>query len=181
MAANKVSQSGKKWEDVGYRVWFCPKSREDVPGEVPVFNGRHALSLDAKGRLAIPTRFREKLKASCGGALVLTQHPYDLCLSLYPEPEWNRIAADVARLSDAHAAVRVLKRRFLGQAVDLEIDGNGRILVPNELRTLADLDKSVMLIGQVHRFEIWSEKGWAGQMDESLTETLPEEVQSLSF
>ena len=85
-----------------------------------MFNGRTALSLDAKGRIAIPTRFREKLSVSCAGRLVLTQHPWDRCLALYPEPRWNEIAQQVAGLSDANKQARSLKRRFLGQAVDLE-------------------------------------------------------------
>ncbi len=158
-----------------------PKKQGRTLRGIRVFNGRHALNLDVKGRLAIPSRFREKLLASCGGSVVLTQHPYDSCLCLYPEPEWNHIAAAVARLSDADPAVRVLKRRFLGQAVDMDIDGSGRILVPGELRTMAGLDKSVMLVGQVHRFEIWSEDGWTQQMQADLEGALPEVVQELSF
>lgn len=146
-----------------------------------MFNGRHALNLDAKGRLAVPTRFREKLSVSCGGSVVLTQHPYDPCLSLYPEPRWEEIADQVAALSDAFAATRALKRRFLGQAVDMELDGSGRILIPAELRDLVGLEKATMLVGQMHRFEIWSADGWREQQDQELTDTLPDEALALSF
>lgn len=147
-----------------------------------MFSGRHALNLDAKGRLAIPTRHREKLSASCGGRVVLTQHPMDNCLMLYPEPEWERIAAEVGGLSDAEPSVRVLKRRFLGQAVELELDGSGRVLLPPELREQVGLDKKVMLIGLLHRFELWADEAWAAEqakLDEP--GALPESAASLSF
>ena len=146
-----------------------------------MFNGRHSLNLDAKGRLAVPTRFRDKLKASCGGSVVITQHPYDDCLCLYPEPRWEEVADQVAALSDASQQLRRLKRRFLGQAVDLELDSNGRILVPAELRALISLEKATMLVGQMHRLEIWSETGWQDQMALEMSGDLPDEAQALSF
>ncbi|MDF1821605.1 MAG: division/cell wall cluster transcriptional repressor MraZ [Alcanivoracaceae bacterium] len=147
-----------------------------------MFSGRTALTLDAKGRLAVPTRQREKLNASCGGRVVLTQHPWDACLALYPEPQWEDIAHKVAELSDADVAVRHLKRRFLGQAVELELDGSGRILVPGELRELVGLDRKAMLVGILHRFEIWAEDAWAAEQA-SLADTgeMPESVKSLAF
>ena len=147
-----------------------------------MFSGRHALNLDAKGRLAIPTRHREKLKASCGGRVVLTQHPMDGCLALYPEAQWDDIARKVADLSDAEPAVRHLKRRFLGQAVELELDGSGRILIPAELRELIGLDKQAMLVGILHRFEIWAGDAWeAEQAKLGDTGEMPDSVKSLAF
>lgn len=147
-----------------------------------MFSGRHALNLDAKGRLAIPTRHREKLKASCGGRVVLTQHPMDSCLALYPEAQWDDIARKVADLSDAEPAVRHLKRRFLGQAVELELDGSGRILIPAELRELIGLDKQAMLVGILHRFEIWASDAWeAEQAKLGDTGEMPDSVKSLAF
>ena len=167
----EVEESGKKWE----------KDHFGCQGKDHVFTGSHALNLDAKGRLAIPTRFREKLNASCSGRVIITCHPYDRCLALYPEPRWDEVAATVASLSDADTAVRALKRRFLGQAVDLELDGSGRILIPPELRTMAELDKAVMLVGQVSRFEVWCAEGWEAQQQQDLSGALPEEARSLSF
>ncbi|MDX1590310.1 MAG: division/cell wall cluster transcriptional repressor MraZ [Oleiphilaceae bacterium] len=147
-----------------------------------MFSGRHALNLDAKGRLAIPTRHREKLKASCGGRVVLTQHPMDNCLALYPEPQWDEIAHKVAELSDADQAVRHLKRRFLGQAIELELDSAGRILVAPELRELIGLDKKAMLVGILHRFEIWAGEAWeAEQAALEDTGEMPDSVKSLAF
>ena len=149
-----------------------------------MFNGRTALNLDAKGRLAIPTRHRERLNSQCGGRLVVTHHPYDHCLALYPEPQWQDVARQVASLSDADKRVRSLKRRFLGQAVDIDMDGNGRCLIPPELRDLVGLDKRVMLVGQNSRFEIWSETAWQQELQnfEDLDESaMPESVQELAF
>lgn len=147
-----------------------------------MFSGRHALNLDAKGRLTVPTRHREKLSASCGGRVVLTQHPMDNCLVIYPEPQWLTIAGQVASLSDAEPSVRVLKRRFLGQAVEMELDGSGRVLVSAELRAQVGLDKKAMLVGILHRFELWSEDAWeAEQAKLDMAGAMPESIQSLAF
>lgn len=147
-----------------------------------MFNGLSALSLDTKGRMAIPTRFREKLMASCAGRVVLTQHPMDSCLALYPEQRWEDIAQTVASLSDAEKSVRYLKRRFLGQAVELELDGSGRILIPSELRKLVGLGKKAMLVGLVNRFEVWADDVWqAEQVAMDPQESMPDSVKSLAF
>lgn len=147
-----------------------------------MFTGRTALSLDAKGRLAIPARHREKLIVSCGGRVVLTQYPFDPCLALYSEPEWEVIANQVASLSDSEPAVRQLKRLFLGQAVEMELDSSGRILVPQELRALINLDRKAMLVGVMRRFEIWEENAWIASNDTiDLSGDLPDGIKSISF
>lgn len=147
-----------------------------------MFNGRNALNLDAKGRLTVPTRYRESLNGACGGRVVITQHPYDSCLAMYPFPAWNDIARQVAAQSDASQAVRKLKRRFLGQAVELDMDSNGRLLVPPELRTVIGLEKRAMLVGLMHRFEIWAEDAWIELEQQDLDQdAMPESVQALSF
>ncbi|MEQ9510061.1 MAG: division/cell wall cluster transcriptional repressor MraZ [Alloalcanivorax xenomutans] len=147
-----------------------------------MFNGRTALNLDAKGRLTVPTRYRESLNSACGGRVVLTQHPYDACLVMYPFPEWRESARRGAAQSDAHAQVRALKRRFLGQAVEMDMDGNGRLLVPPELRDVVGLEKRAMLVGLLHRFEIWAEDTWNELEQQNLDqEAMPESVQALSF
>jgi len=149
-----------------------------------MLGGRTALNVDAKGRMAIPTRYRERLQDTCDGRLVLTQHPFDRCLSLYPEDEWHRVAHSVASLPDSSDKVRYLKRRFLGQAVEVEMDSNGRFLVPAELRDLIQLDKKAMLVGQITRFEVWSEGGWLEEQkkyQEITPDEMPEAVQELAF
>ncbi|MCC1495263.1 division/cell wall cluster transcriptional repressor MraZ [Alcanivorax sp. 1008] len=147
-----------------------------------MFTGRTALSLDAKGRMAIPARHREKLIVSCGGRVVLTQYPFDPCLALYSEPQWEVIANQVAGLSDAEPAVRKLKRLFLGQAVEMELDSSGRILVPPELRGLINLDRKAMLVGVMRRFEIWEESAWIASNETlDLAGELPDSINALAF
>ncbi len=149
-----------------------------------MFSGRTALNVDAKGRMAIPTRYRERLQEACEGRLVLTQHPYDGCLALYPEDKWQKIAESVASLPDSAPEVRYLKRRFLGQAVEVEMDGNGRFLIPTELRELIRLDKKAMLVGQITRFEVWSEESWLAEQEkyqQLAPEVMPAVVQELAF
>jgi MraZ protein len=174
-----VEKSGKKWEEMAFAASVsegCGYKGKSM------FTGRTALSLDAKGRLAIPARHREKLIVSCGGRVVLTQYPFDPCLALYSEPEWETIATQVAGLSDSEPAVRKLKRLFLGQAVEMELDSSGRILVPPELRALINLDRKAMLVGVMRRFEIWEESAWIASNDTlDLSGDLPDSIKSLSF
>jgi MraZ protein len=155
---------------------------KSASGDASMFNGLSALSLDTKGRIAIPTRFREKLMSSCAGRVVLTQHPMDNCLALYPEPKWEEIAEKVANLGDADKRSRYTKRRFLGQAVNMELDGSGRILIPGELRELVGLDRKVMLVGLIHRFEIWADSVWeTEQTTFQDDEGMPDSIKSLAF
>ncbi|MEP5232552.1 MAG: division/cell wall cluster transcriptional repressor MraZ [Alloalcanivorax sp.] len=146
-----------------------------------MFTGSAALNLDAKGRLTMPTRYRASLIDTCGGQLVLTLHPFDDCLALYPRAEFMDTAKKLSEQRDSNPQVRQLKRRFLGQAAEIEMDSNGRLLVPPELRAAVSLKKRAMLIGQMHRFEIWKEESWSdvdGTLDPA---ALPESVQELSF
>jgi MraZ protein len=177
-----VSLGGEKWEEVGGNGVAAPVSEGFGYQGKSMFTGRTALSLDAKGRMAIPARHREKLMVSCGGRVVLTQYPFDPCLALYAEPEWEDIATRVAALSDSEQAVRQLKRLFLGQAVEMELDSSGRILVPPELRSLINLDRKAMLVGVMRRFEIWEESTWTARNDTlDLSGELPDSIKTLSF
>lgn len=106
--------------------------------------------MDAKGRLAVPTRHREVLQALCGGALTITRNKG--CLVIYPRPEWEIVRERVAALPMEATA---WKRMYLGNAMDVEIDSAGRILVSPELRAAAKLDKAVTLLGMGNHFELW--------------------------
>lgn len=177
-----MSLGGEKWEEVGGNDVRSVNSEGFGYQGKSMFTGRTALSLDAKGRLAIPARHREKLIVSCGGRVVLTQYPFDPCLALYSEPQWEVIANQVAGLSDAEPAVRKLKRLFLGQAVEMELDSSGRILVPPELRTLINLDRKAMLVGVMRRFEIWEENAWIASNETlDLSGELPDSINALAF
>lgn len=124
-----------------------------------MFFGETAINLDAKGRLAVPTRYREDLEAACGNRLVLTYSAFDAgCLWLYPQPEWERVREQVMALSTFNASHRSLQRRLVGSATQLELDGNSRILLPQTLRQVAGLDKRAVFMGMGQRFEIWNEE-----------------------
>ena len=177
-----MSLGGEKWEEVGGNGVRSVNSEGFGYQGKSMFTGRTALSLDAKGRLTIPARHREKLIVSCGGRVVLTQYPFDPCLALYSEPQWEVIANEVAGLSDAEPAVRKLKRLFLGQAVEMELDSSGRILVPPELRSLINLDRKAMLVGVMRRFEIWEENAWITSNETlDLSGELPDSINALAF
>lgn len=123
-----------------------------------MFFGETAINLDAKGRMAIPTRYREDLESVCENRLVLTYSAFDSgCLWLYPEPEWERVREQVMALSTFNPSHRSLQRRLVGSATKLEPDGNGRLLLPLTLRQVAGLEKRVVLMGMGARFEIWNE------------------------
>jgi MraZ protein len=120
-----------------------------------MFLGRHHHSLDAKGRLAIPARFRDEL----AGGVVLTRG-IDRCLSLYPLAEWEPLAAKVNALPLSDPDARAFRRLVFSEAVDLALDGQGRILLPPELRGYAGIEREVVVIGVNAYLEIWSPEQW---------------------
>ncbi len=123
-----------------------------------MFFGETAINLDAKGRLAIPIRYREAIQELCGGRLVLTYSAFDSgALYLYPEQEWERVRDEVTGLSTFNPGHRSLQRRLVGSASAVEPDGNGRIQLPQTLRQVTGLEKKVVLLGMGDRFEIWNE------------------------
>ena len=123
-----------------------------------MFFGETAINLDAKGRLAIPMRYRDSIQEQSGGQLVLTYSAFDSgALYLYPEKEWERVRDDVTSLSTFDRGHRSLQRKLVGSASAVEPDGNGRIQIPQTLRQVAGLEKRVVLLGMGSRFEIWNE------------------------
>ena len=150
-----------------------------------MFRGPSKITLDAKGRLAIPTRFRDRIASRCDGQLVATADR-DHCLLIYPLPDWEEIERKLVRLPSLDKRAQRLKRLMLGHAVEVDMDGHGRILVPKELREFASLDRQVMLIGQGNKFELWDEEHWVERRDEWLEEgddytDLSQELEQLSF
>jgi MraZ protein len=119
------------------------------------------LNLDAKGRMTVPSRYRDLLQNACQGRLVITRDHNSPCLLVYPQPTWEVIESQVADLPNFDESARELQRRLIGFATDCEMDGQGRILLPPPLRELVGLDKRVMLIGQVNKFELWDEQTWS--------------------
>lgn len=125
-----------------------------------MFRGCSTLSIDNKGRLAIPSRYRERLLEMAEGSLILTLNPLDRSLWLYPLTEWVLIETKLAGLSDFDRQGRRAKQMMRGYATDCQIDGAGRILVPQVLRDYADLGKQVVFLGQGNKFEVWDAQAW---------------------
>lgn len=123
-----------------------------------MFFGETSINLDAKGRLAVPMRYRDALEEQCGNRMVLTYSAFDQgSLWLQPEKVWERVRDDVMKLPSFNDRHRSLQRRLVGSATAVEPDGNGRILLPPSLRQVASLEKHVVMLGMGHRFEIWNE------------------------
>lgn len=140
-----------------------------------MFRGATKVTLDAKGRMAIPTRYRERLAARCDGHVVATVDR-DFCLLIYPLPDWEEIERKLVRLPAFDRKARRLQRLMVGYATELELDGNGRILLPRELREFAGLDKHTLLIGQGNKFELWDEERWNERRDSWLTDEEGDEL-----
>jgi len=149
-----------------------------------MFRGATKVTLDAKGRMAIPTRYRERLATRCDGEIVVTVDR-DRCLLIYPLPEWEELERKLVRLPSLHKVARRIVRIMVGYATEVDMDTNGRILVSRELRNFASLDKQAMLIGQGNKFELWDEELWNQKRDEWLSEEddgeLPADLESMSF
>ena len=124
-----------------------------------MFRGGSTVKLDAKGRLALPTRFRAPINERFDGRLVVTVHD-DGCLLLYPQPDWEVIERQLTSTPNQDRRTRDIQRMLMGYATEVEMDGNGRILIAPRLREIAKLEKNVALVGVGKKFEIWNEEAW---------------------
>ena len=151
-----------------------------------MFRGINPINLDAKGRMAIPSRYREQLNVHCAGQMVATIDTETRCLLLYPVHEWEEIQQKIEALPSYDKNARRIQRLLLGHATDIDMDVNGRLLLSAPLRDYAGLDKKIVLLGQGKKFEIWSETLWNQTRDEYLQQSndeteLPVDLQSLSL
>ncbi|NIY48051.1 division/cell wall cluster transcriptional repressor MraZ [Cedecea colo] len=152
-----------------------------------MFRGATLVNLDSKGRLAVPTRYREKLVGISEGQMVCTIDIHHPCLLLYTLPEWEIIEQKLARLSSMNPVERRVQRLLLGHASECQMDSAGRLLVAPVLRQHAGLTKEVMLVGQFNKFELWDEATWHQQIKEDIdaeqetTTGLSERLQDLSL
>ncbi len=128
-----------------------------------MLQGASQLSLDDKGRLTVPTRYRGAL-LSGERAVVLTAHP-DGCLLLYPAPSWEPIRARVMSFPSLDRQASLWKRLLVGFAEEVEPDSAGRLLISPELRDFAHITRPVMLVGQGSHFEIWDLEAWNAQLE----------------
>ena len=135
-----------------------------------MFQGETAISVDDKGRLAIPTAYREAV-ARGGNRLVVTYNPYEAgCLWLYPESAWQQVRDQVNALPNAKRVHRNLQLKLVGAATVVEPDGNGRVTLPPTHRAAAGLDKKAVLLGMGNKFELWSEQAHLAQIQSTIGE-----------
>lgn len=152
-----------------------------------MFRGATTINLDSKGRLAVPTRYRDLLIEEAQGHMVCTIDLHHPCLLLYPLPQWEVIEQKLSRLSSMNPAERRVQRLLLGHASECQMDGAGRLLIAGTLWQHAGLQKQVMLVGQFNKFEPWDEETWYQQVrddieaEQSATEILSERLQDLSL
>ena len=149
-----------------------------------MFRGGSTVKLDAKGRLALPTRYRPLITERFEGRLVVTVH-HDGCLLLYPQPQWEEIEHRLINTANQDRRVRDMQRMLVGYATEVEMDGHGRILLAPRLRDFAKLDKSVALLGVGKKFEIWNEETWeqigSGWMEgQAVADGTPHSLESLT-
>ena len=151
-----------------------------------MFRGVNVVNVDVKGRLAIPTRYRGQLQSDTGFDLIATIDPVASCLLLYPFAEWAKIEEKMTKLSGFNPATRSMQRLLLGHATELDMDAQGRILLPSLLREHGVLNRSAALIGQGHKFEIWDDAEWRKQRQSWLEaarsqENMPQELDFISL
>ncbi|WP_137921450.1 division/cell wall cluster transcriptional repressor MraZ [Hydrogenophaga sp. 2FB] len=138
-----------------------------------MFQGASSLSLDAKGRLSMPTRHRDAL----GAALTITKHPHG-CLMVFPRSAWEQFRERIVNLP---MSAQWWKRIFLGNAMDVDMDGSGRVLVSPELRAGAGISKDVVLLGMGAHFELWDAQVYAAQEAEAMKADMPDVFKDFSF
>lgn len=135
-----------------------------------MFRGFSTVNIDSKGRMAIPSRFRQRLAVESDGHLVQTLNPLDRSLWIYPLTDWEDIETKLAALSDFDKQSRRAKQMMRGYASDCQLDAQGRILIPQELRDYAQLEKQAVILGQGNKFEVWDQVAWEQQRDRWLTQ-----------
>nr|VFJ65096.1 MAG: MraZ protein [Candidatus Kentron sp. FW] len=153
-----------KWVEVGgngFRWLICSSI---------MFRGEYSLTLDPKGRLAVPSRYRERIFECCNGRLVITISLTEHCLVVYPFPDWQKIEDDLRALPALDRKAQAISHLLIGHATECDLDGHGRVLVPQSLREFAELDKQVKVVGQVMKFELWNDGAWIRRRQELLSQ-----------
>jgi MraZ protein len=149
-----------------------------------MFRGENPVTLDAKGRLAMPSRYRERLKERGNGLLIATINRSDRSLLIYPMADWEETEKRIMALPSFDEANRRVQMLMVGHATELEMDAQGRILIPPNLREYAGLTRDAVLIGQANRFELWDEAAWKArrsgwQQVNEATAPMPPELKAL--
>ena len=140
-----------------------------------MFRGIANISVDAKGRVAIPKMHRSRLEADGASELMVTAGP-DRCLLIYPMEQWLPTEQQIMSLPNTNARVRQMQRLYVGHATEIEIDSHGRILLPAILRSYASIGKKALMLGQGKKLELWGEEVWNDK-----STTWPEELADLDI
>lgn len=154
-----------------------------IRGGAGVFWGEHAIAVDDKGRIALPTQYRDALKSLCGLQVVVTYNPFDTqCLWLYPKPDWERVAMEMVKWGEGEESERYVRSRFLGGAHALTLDAAGRITLPATARQTAGIERVAMLLGIGQKFEIWSEATHRARLQQPIASaTMTPELRRMRF
>lgn len=142
-----------------------------------MFRGINVVNIDPKGRFAMPTKYRHKLMDESQGHMIMTVDTDEACLLLYTLPRWEVVEEKLQGLPSFNPAARRIQRLLIGHAAEVEMDAQGRLLLPTLLRELVDLDKQLVLIGQGHRFELWSQENWDKERNVWMTEGVMKQSQ----
>ena len=142
-----------------------------------MFQGASCLALDTKGRLSVPTRHRDVLSATSSSQLTITKHPHG-CLMIFPRTEWEKFRD---RLASLPMQAQWWKRIFLGNAMDVDMDATGRVLVSPELRAAAGITKDAVLLGMGGHFELWDAATYAAKEAEQMKGDMPDVFRDFSF
>ena len=148
-----------------------------------MFQGETAITVDAKGRLAIPTAYREPVAQACGNRLVVTYNPFESgCLWIFPQDEWERVRDQVNALPSVKAVHRNLQMKLVGAAAMVEPDSAARILLPASQRSAAGIEKKAVLLGMGNKFELWSEQAHLAKIRQTIGEDqISEEMTDLTL
>ena len=142
-----------------------------------MFQGASSISLDAKGRLSVPTRHRDVLSVIASGQVTMTKHPHG-CVMIFPRPEWEKFRERIAALP---MSAQWWKRIFLGNAMDGELDATGRVLVSPELRAAANIERDTVLLGMGNHFELWDKASHDAQEAKAMQGDMPDVFKDFSF
>jgi MraZ protein len=147
-----------------------------------MFQGETAVTIDDKGRLAIPTAYREPVARACGNRLVVTYNPYEPgCLWLYPESAWQALRDQVNALPMTVKLHRLLQLKLVGSACPVEPDGNGRVLLPASQRNASGIEKKAVLVGMGNKFELWSEQAHLAQIRQTIGDEVSDAMHALTL
>lgn len=134
------------------------------------FSGRYYYSVDAKGRVVIPAPFREIISSNYSTKLYITNAAFDRCLCIYPLEEWNKLQEQVRTKPRSDKSMKYFRRRVIASAVEVEMDKQGRILIPAALRQDANINTNIVIVGQVESIELWDKDEWDKVSDPSKVE-----------